>query len=358
MTRPKHGVELIYAPAVAGYRFPAGHPMQPERFTLCVELARMWGLLDEGGARAVEPPTATDEDLLLVHSLDYLEHVKAVSESPESADSSRGLGPGDTPAIRDLHAAAALGVGGTIDALEAIASGRASRTFSPAGGMHHAHRDRASGFCVYNDLAVAIERAIERHPSLRVAYIDIDAHHGDGVQEVFAERSNVLTVSVHESGRYLFPGTGDARDRGTGAGEGFALNVPLEPHTDDEGFNAAIERFVVPAVTEFAPHVILAQLGADTHVDDPLAHLDVSLAGYVAAVRRLVTLADDVCGGRIACTGGGGYQPYSMVPVMWASVLAVLLDVDVPETPPDEWQALAAAAASASKTSGEAWSRS
>jgi len=334
VTSAGRGVELVYAPEMAGYRFPAGHPMRPERFTLAVELAREWGLIGEGAdeagentARLVVPVAATDADLLLAHSPEYIAHVKAVSADPGRADLTHGIGPGDTPAVEGLHDAAVLAVGGTIEALDAVLDGRALRAFNPAGGLHHAHRDRASGFCVYNDLVVAIEHAIGARPGLRVAYIDIDAHHGDGVEAAFAERADVLTASIHESGEYLFPGTGRAGDRGRGAGVGTALNVPLAPGAGDTELLAALEAQVVPAVTAFSPDVIVAQLGADSHAGDPLTHLEVSTAGYVAAVSRIVRLADEVCGGRLTCTGGGGYQPFDAVPFMWASALAVLMGV-------------------------------
>ncbi len=331
MTTSDAPVELVYAPEMAGYRFSEGHPMQPERFTRAVELAAQWGLVDK--THLAPPYPATEADLLLVHTPEYVAHVKAVSEDPDSADLSHGIGPGDTPAASGLHDAALLGVGGTIEALEAVLDGRAARSFNPAGGMHHAHRDRASGFCIYNDAAIAIERAIRARPGLRVAYIDIDAHHGDGVEEIFYERGDVLTASIHESGYYLFPGTGHEDDRGRGAGEGAALNVPLPPGAGDAELMTALDQHVAPAVAAFAPDVIVAQLGADSHAGDPLSHLAVSSAGFVEAVRRIVRLADDVCGGRLACIGGGGYQPYDVVPILWARALAVLLGEPVPAEP-------------------------
>ncbi len=360
-------VELVHTSAMAGYRFGPGHPMQPERFTLAVELARAWGLVQSAGpagseaqppaddgvaaeanrARLVAPRPATDAELELIHTADYIAHVKAVSQNPLAARYSHGIGPGDTPAAHGLHDAAALAVGGTIEALEAVLSGRVTRSFNPAGGLHHAHRDKASGFCVYNDVAVAIQRAVRARPGLRVAYVDIDAHHGDGVEEAFYERADVLTVSVHESGDHLFPGTGHASDRGRGEGEGAALNVPLRPGAGDAELLAALEDHVAPAVAAFAPDAIVAQLGADSHVGDPLTHLRVSTDGFVAAVGRIVRLADNVCDGRLACTGGGGYQPFDAVPVMWASALAVLLDREVPRDVPQEWSDLSRRAADA-----------
>lgn len=346
-------VDLLFAPQLATYRFPSGHPMRPERFTLTVDLARQWDLIARdtehtdglNRARVVGPPAATDEDLMLVHSAEYVRHVKAASEDPSLADLSYGLGPGDTPAFPGVHRAAALAVGATVRAVESVLLGDTDRAFSPAGGMHHAHRDRASGFCVYNDPAVAIARALSRGLAKRIAYVDIDAHHGDGVEEAFFDRGDVLTVSVHESGRFLFPGTGTREREGRGEGEGLAINVPLLPDSGDAEYLAALDDVVAPAVREFAPDIIVAQLGADAHTTDPLTHLRLSVPGYVESVRRVVALADEVCHGRLAATGGGGYQPYSAVPVMWASALAVLLDREVPQEPPASWLRIAEEAA-------------
>lgn len=339
-------VALIYSEQFAAYRFGPSHPMQPERFTLAIDLARAWGLLDR--CAVIDPEPASDEELLLVHDRDYLEHVKAASADPSRARSSFGLGPfGDTPAFRGMHEVSALIAGGTALALDVVLDGRFQRSFNPAGGLHHAQRERASGFCVYNDCAVAIERSIRANPGLRIAYVDIDAHHGDGVEAAFFERDDVLTVSVHESGRFLFPGTGTKARTGRGAGEGFAINAPLLPGAGDAELLAAIEEVVVPAVRSFAPDAIVAQLGADSHAGDPLTHLAVTTDGYLSAVRSVIALADEVCDGRLAATGGGGYQPYREVPIMWASALALLLGMEPPREVPEEWVRHAAAVSSA-----------
>ena len=187
------------------------------------------------------------------------------SADPDGWRGGFGINTGDTPAFPAMHEAAALAAGATTRALSDVVSGACVRAFSPAGGLHHAHRDRAAGFCVYNDLVVAIEVATRAHPGLRVAYVDLDAHHGDGVQEAFDERDDVLTLSVHESGQYLYPGTGSVLDKGHGRGVGFTLNVPLPPDAGDECYQQVLERVVTPAVRAFGPDVIVAQLGADTH---------------------------------------------------------------------------------------------
>lgn len=339
-------VALVWDERLAAYRFGAAHPMQPERFVLAVEAMRAWDLLAEpvGGTDAQEadseeaqratilaPRMASDEDLLLAHDAEYIAHVKAAGADPSVARGDRGLGPGDTPAFRGMHEAASLAVGASITAVEAVLNGRVTRAFSPAGGLHHARRDRASGFCVYNDCVVAIERATRQHPGLRVAYVDIDAHHGDGVEAAFLERADVLTASVHESGQFIFPGTGSAREIGEGTGRGFALNVPLLPGAGDEELLDALRSQVVPALRRFAPDVIVAQLGADTHRGDPLAHLDVTVAGFLSAVGLIRDAADELCVGRLVALGGGGYQPRTIVPRMWAGAMAVLLGRRVPD---------------------------
>lgn len=329
-------VALIWDERLAAYRLSESHPMQPARFVLAVETMRSWDLLapssgDGAHALVLKPEIASDADLVLAHDEEYVAHVKAADDDPSGAHGDRGLGAGDTPAFPGMHDAAALAVGASVTALDAVLTGRVTRAFSPAGGLHHAMRDRASGFCIYNDCVVAIERATRQHPGLRVAYVDIDAHHGDGVEAAFLERPDVLTASVHESGQFIFPGTGAARETGEGEGRGFALNVPLLPHSGDAELLGALSTQVVPALRRFAPDIIVTQLGADTHRGDPLAHLDVTIAGFLDAVRSIRDASEELCEGRLVALGGGGYQPHTVVPRMWAGAMAVLLGRDVPD---------------------------
>lgn len=345
------GATLIYSPEFETYRFSAGHPMRPERFALAVALMRGWNLLADEDAPAISgqalvlaAPPASDEDIALVHSAELIAAVRRAGLDPADADPRHGLGNGDTPAFPHMHHAAALAVGSTVRALDLVLDGPIARTFSPAGGMHHAHRDRAAGFCIYNDCAVALARAARDRSGIKLAYVDIDAHHGDGVEEAFYDRDDVLTISLHESGRYLYPGTGASRDVGEGPGYGYAVNVPLPPFADEECFAMALDQVVAPALHAFKPDAILLQLGGDTHQDDPLTQLGLTVASYDHTVRRLITMADGVCG-RIAATGGGGYQPYSAVPRMWACAMAALLDRESPATLPAQWIEQATAAA-------------
>ncbi|HET6352589.1 MAG TPA: acetoin utilization protein AcuC [Coriobacteriia bacterium] len=352
------GTGVLYSDNLASYRFGGRHPLVPERFTLSVELMRAWGLLDEDNdatlgafpARelaathnyeracviGVDAPAST-ETLTLVHTADYVECVRAASAGDSSCGPRHGIGPGDTPVFRGMHEAAALTVASTVAAAELVASGSLERAFSPAGGLHHAQPDHASGFCIYNDAACAIEHLTRTRPGMRVAYVDIDAHHGDGVEAAFIERPDVLTISAHESGRYLFPGTGRESDIGTGAGSGAALNLPLPPFAGPECYALVFERAVAPALLAYRPDFIVLQLGADSHANDPLTHLSQSVAGYLDLVDGLLALTEELTGGRVLMTGGGGYRPFSEVPRMWAGALALALRRPVPEMLPETW---------------------
>ncbi|MDZ4169941.1 MAG: acetoin utilization protein AcuC [Coriobacteriia bacterium] len=349
---------LVYDSALEEYTFPEGHPMKPVRFRLAVGLMRAWDLLAQDGdaglapggvprAAIIKPTPASDDSILTVHTIDYLDAVKASGLDPDSADARYGIGERtDTPAFAGMHDVAALVVGSSIAALDAVLSGAVTRAFVPAGGMHHAHADRAAGFCIYNDPAIAIQHATRAYPGVRVAYVDIDAHHGDGVEEAFCVRDDVLTLSVHESGVYLYPGTGNVDDIGTGAGEGFALNVPLPIRAGAQDYELVLERIVAPALRAYQPDLIVLQGGADAHRDDPLAELENTVEGYTNTVAGIVRLADELCDGKLVMTGGGGYEPYSAVPRQWACAMAELMGADTPPFLPTAWvQASHAAAA-------------
>jgi acetoin utilization protein AcuC len=327
---------LSYDPSLTDYRLSSVHPLQPERFSLAVDLMESWGFLDDRGARVIAPPIATTDDLELAHSPDYLRAVRRASTEGISQPHV-GIGPGDTPVFRNMHDAAAAAVGATCAAVDAVLAGDAPHAYSPAGGLHHAHRDHASGFCIYNDAVVAIERAVRAYPGIRIAYVDFDAHHGDGVEAAFVQRSDVLTLSVHESGRYLFPGTGRATDTGQGEGLGMTVNVPLPPYAGDACYELVTEQVVIPALRAFSPDMIVCQGGADTHRGDPLTHLDLTVAGYANVLSRVIEAAGSLCSGRLVLLGGGGYQPFSAVPRMWAAAMALLLGRDIPETIPTTW---------------------
>ena len=328
---------LVWDPAVTGYRFRPDHPFNPRRLELTVSLIEALGLLDDE-ARMVPPRTATEAELLAVHSREYVEAVKRFSAGGDRSDAFRwGLGTDDTPIFPGMHDVTALVTGATIRAAELVMSGQATRAFSIAGGLHHAHRDRGSGFCVYSDLAAAIAW-IRREHGARVMYVDYDAHHGDGVQGLFYADPEVLTLSLHESGRYLFPGTGFVDELGEGEGYGYSLNVPLEPFTED-GSWLDIHRKLIPEVVEaYRPDVIVLQSGCDGHALDPLTHLRASTRLYEETTRIVCEAADRVCGGRVVATGGGGYAIWQVVPRAWTLVWGALSGQEVPNRVPHAWQ--------------------
>ena len=324
-------VTVVWDDALAAYDLGPEHPLRPQRVQLTIELARALGLLE--AATVVAPAEISGADLARVHDLDYLAAVQVASADGRPVPS-RGLGPGDTPAFAGMHEASSLVCGASVAAAEAVLSGSALHAFSPAGGLHHAMADRAAGFCVYNDPAVAIAWLLDRGVE-RIAYVDVDVHHGDGVEAIFAEEPRVLTVSVHESGRFLFPGTGFEHDVGRGAGAGTAANLPLPPNTTDDLYLPAFDAVVPALVRAFEPEILVSQLGCDTHYTDPLAHLALTTRGYKGLAGRLHDLAHTVAGGRWLATGGGGYQWASVVPRAWCTYLAEMLATELPaELPP------------------------
>jgi acetoin utilization protein AcuC len=235
-----------------------------------------------------------------------------------------------------MHDASARVAGASITAADAVWSGAAEHAFNPAGGLHHAMADHASGFCIYNDPAIAIRWLLD-HGASRVAYVDVDVHHGDGVQEAFYDDARVLTVSLHESGHFLFPGTGFADEIGRGGAEGTKANVSLPPYTHDDAYRAAFERVVPPLIEAFKPDVLVTQLGCDTHATDPLAHFALTTKTYRYLARAFHELAHSTTGGKWVATGGGGYQIYSVVPRAWTIYFSELAGGSLPSELPEGW---------------------
>ncbi|MGQ0719088.1 MAG: acetoin utilization protein AcuC [Pseudonocardiales bacterium] len=325
---------VVWDEAFLGYDLGGRHPLDPIRLDLTIRLARALGVLD--GVSLLAPVQATDDELRMVHSDDYL---AAVKNAPRGYVG-HGLGTPDNPVFHRMHEASALVAGGSLRAADEILTGRVSRAVNIAGGLHHAMRNRASGFCIYNDCALAIRRLLDGGTS-RVAYVDIDVHHGDGVQEAFADDPRVLTISLHQHPATLWPGTGNSSDIGAPGAEGSAVNVPLPPGTSDDGWLRAFHAVVPALLRAFEPEVLVTQHGADTHAEDPLADLALSVDGQRAAHRALAGLADTTAGGRWLALGGGGYSLFRVVPRSWTHLLATLLDRVVdPNTPvPDTWVA-------------------
>jgi acetoin utilization protein AcuC len=333
-------VELVYSPEIVAYDHGPDHPLRPIRVKLTRELIAAYGLLEDDGVAEVPARIATDRELGLVHTEAYLDAVKRAGAGEEGDWWRFGFGPGDNPIFPGMHEASARVAGGSLVAAEAVLSGRADHAFNPAGGLHHAMPERASGFCVYDDPAIAMAWMLE-HGAERIAYVDVDVHHGDGPQAVFYDDPRVLTISIHESGRYLFPGTGFEDERGAGDAEGTAVNAPLAPYTDDEAWLTAFREVVPPRVKGWRPDVLVTQLGCDTHHTDPLAHLSLSTRAYREAARVLHDLAHQAAGGRWVATGGGGYQWARVVPRAWTIYFGEMAERELPDELPAGWVALA-----------------
>ncbi len=327
---------LVLCPRARIYDHGPEHPLRPERVLLTWDLIAACGLLDAPDVSRLECRPASDAELGLVHAEDFIEATRLAGHG-ETGDWRRfGYGPGDNPIFPQMHEAGALVAGASIVAAEAVHEGHVEHAFSAAGGLHHSMPSRASGFCVYNDPAVAIAWLLG-HGVDPIAYVDVDVHHGDGVQAIFYEDPRVLTISLHESGEYLFPGTGFVTERGVAAAEGTKVNVPLHPGTADEAWLAAFRAVVPPIVRAFGPKVIVTQLGCDTHVTDPLAHLRLTTRTYRETAAELHALAHEVAGGRWLATGGGGYQWATVVPRAWTLAFAEMSGVALPDAVPESW---------------------
>jgi acetoin utilization protein AcuC len=331
---------IVHGPELASYTFSDEHPLQPARYELTMSLLSGLGWLNRTDLDIERPRPALVEELLTVHTFPYIQavgHAQAIAQGTrERVDLSLyGLGTADNPLFPAIHDAAALYTGATIQAMDALVEARAIHAYSPAGGQHHAMRARASGFCVYNDCAAAVAAAVAA--GYRVAYVDLDAHHGDGVQAAFYTDPRVLTVSIHESGRFLFPGTGGNEEIGAGDGIGACINVPLPPQAGNDAILQAVDRIVAPAVRAFTPDILLVQTGCDTHHRDPLTDLTATLPLYPLLAERLHGLVHECCSGRWLIVGGGGYDPVDVTPRAWAAFFGTVLGqktVDI-ELPPD-----------------------
>ena len=323
---------LLYHDRYLDYDFGPEHPFSPVRQEMVIDLLSALGHPID----PVSPPVATRSDVRRVHGDRFVSTVEAASDGPPPPEAHEfGLDTGDVPIFENMDTAARGLVGGTLHGAHRIATDDASRVLQMGGGLHHAHHEKAAGFCVYNDLSIAID--LLREQDLRVAYIDIDVHHGDGVQRLHYEDPGVLTISLHESGQYLYPGTGRVDEIGTGAGKGTSVNVPLMPHTEPESYLDAFERVVPFALDHFKPDVLMAQCGADAHFSDPLADLLLTTQAYETLFERLFTLTEEHADGRLLCTFGGGYR-LDAVARIWTLLTLLVQDHAVPDALPDDWR--------------------
>ncbi len=328
---------VVFDQSLIEYDFGAAHPMSPVRVDLTMRLAEELGVLEE--LRVVAAPMATSEQLLTIHDRALVDAVTKAGTTRGWVDLERGLGTDDDPVFEGMHLASAHVVGASIEAFRQVLSGESRHSANISGGLHHAMRERASGFCIYNDIAVGIQSALDAGIE-RVAYVDVDVHHGDGVESIFWDDPRVLTISLHESGQMLFPGTGFPNDLGGPGAEGSAVNVALPPGTGDPGWLRAFHAVVPPLLKEFEPQLLVTQHGCDSHMEDPLAHLMLSVDGQRAAYLALHELAHEVCEGRWVATGGGGYAVVDVVPRAWTHLLAIVSGTPLnPETvTPPRWR--------------------
>ena len=335
---------IVWDDALAAYDFGRGHPLAPIRVQLAMMLAADLGLVHRENVSVVSPDDIDDELLLTVHEAAFVDAVKQASVDPDYVNVARGLGTSDVPVFSGMHEAARAVCGATLAATRAVFERRSLHAVNLAGGLHHSMPGAASGFCVYNDIAVSIRYLLD-HGVERVAYIDVDVHHGDGVQAAFWNDPRVLTISLHESGRSLFPGTGFASEIGGPDAQGFAVNVALPPGTGDNDWLRAFHGVVPQLLEDFAPEILFTQQGCDSHSLDPLAHLELSVDGQRETYALLHALAHQFADGRWIAVGGGGYSWVDVVPRAWSHLIGEVVGapVDPATAVPQTWQDLVGA---------------
>jgi len=335
----EHAAAIAYDPGFLAYDFGPQHPLRPERITAGLDLLRTAGLWSPS-RETLSPQPAGRAELDLVHDSEYIDAVVAAGDGylPLQEIAHFGFSTGDNPAFPGMHTAAALVTSGTVKAIRAVMEGRLSHAFNPAGGLHHAQRRRASGFCIYNDPAVAAAVAVKEFRA-RVLYLDFDCHHGDGVQWIFYDLPDVMTVSFHESGRFLFPGTGNVEEVGQGRGRGYSVNVPVAPFTQDESWIESIQDVVPEVAAQFGRDVIISAHGADTHVWDPLTHLSLTTMSLFEQAKLVHELAHRYSAGRWIAVGSGGYDWRRVVPRSWAIVWAEMTGRELSASLPENWRA-------------------
>lgn len=319
----------VYDDELMKYRFNDSHPFNQMRVKMTTDLLEAAGFLSSKDI--VKPRRATDAELELVHTADFIDAVRRAGVNTLDASSAQkfGLGTNDTPIFEDMHEKAKLIVGATLTAVEQVMEGKSKKSLSLAGGLHHGFRGRASGFCIYNDTAVAIEFIRKRYGK-KVLYIDTDAHHGDGTQFIFYSENDVMTYSIHETGRYLFPGTGNTTELGDDSGYGFSINLPLDAYTEDESFKHVFKGSIIRAIERFKPDIILSQNGVDSHYRDPMTHLNLTSDSYEFIPRFVDELAEKYTDGKWIAVGGGGYNLWEVVPRMWAQIWLAMNNVSAP----------------------------
>lgn len=332
---------FIYSPDLLQYKFTEGHPFTQKRLQLTLSLIEAMHLIEP--EQIVIPRLATDEEIALIHDSHFITAVKQAGKMESGFNGlSFGLGTDDVPVFANMHEASAIIVGASLVLADYVMNTAEGHGVNLSGGLHHAFRGKASGFCVYNDCSIVIAYLKQKYQA-RVLYIDTDAHHGDGVQWSFYHDPDVMTLSFHETGKYLFPGTGNVTERGDGEGYGMSINVPLDPYTEDDSFLYAYETVLTRAIQQFKPDVIVTQNGVDAHRYDPLTHLAASTRIYREIPKLAHQLAHQYCDGRWIALGGGGYDIYRVVPRAWTYLWAEMQnqqisDCELPQKWIQQWQ--------------------
>jgi acetoin utilization protein AcuC len=332
-------VAVVWDDDLTRYNFGRGHPMAPIRVELTMRLARAFGTLAAANVEVVAPGYGSDDLLTTVHTPELLQAVRRCGDDPSRLELDYGLGSDDNPCFAGMHDASARVAAGTVEMADAVVTGRVDHGVNIIGGLHHAMPERASGFCIYNDIALGIRHLLEAGVQ-RVAYVDVDVHHGDGVQHIFYDDPRVLTISMHETPRTLFPGTGYPEETGGPNAPGSAVNIALPPGTNDAGWLRAFDAVVPHVLREFGPEVLVTQHGCDSHAEDPLAHMALTVDGQRMAYQQLHDLAHELCEGRWVVTGGGGYAVVDVVPRAWTHLLAIVAGAPIdPQAPlPESWR--------------------
>ena len=321
-------VAFIYSEKFDKYTYGETHPLKMIRLKLTYELIKSYDLLKSPNISFIESELAKEEDILSFHTKEYIKALKGIDKGDYPTNSSQfGLGYGDNPIVNGIYEGSLLSSGSSIQAARLIVDGKAKIAFNIAGGLHHAMTDRASGFCYINDPVLAIKELLKKYK--KIAYIDIDAHHGDGVQYAFYDTDKVLTISLHETGTFLFPGTGFSEEIGTGKGKGFSVNLPFYPGTDDETFVWGFNEIVPALIDAYKPDAIVAQLGVDTMSTDPLTHLELTTNGFCEMVKKIREFNLP-----LAALGGGGYN-VANVARCWTLALGIFAGIELSDTIPE-----------------------
>ncbi|MGI6678974.1 MAG: acetoin utilization protein AcuC [Dehalobacterium sp.] len=340
---------FLYSKDCLLYQFSPHHPFNPLRTKITLELLQSMNALDD--RCLLTPKPAREEDLLLCHRKDYVAFVKTMEGLADNNTSTSldeeliqnyGIGTEDMPLFKNMHRAGLMVVGATLDAIDQVMQGKARHALNLMGGLHHALAGKGSGFCIYNDIVIGIKHILN-HYGKKVLYIDTDAHHGDGVQWAFYDEPRVCTLSLHETGKYLFPGTGAVHERGSGAGYAFTVNIPLEPFTEDASFIKCYQESFTKVMEYFKPDIIISQNGADAHYQDPLTHLMLTMKSYHLIPKMAHALAHKYCQGKWVALGGGGYNILQVVPRVWALIWLEMIHNEkkldlIPQDWIEKWQ--------------------